>query len=116
MKMKSVQTTISFNIRKKCSFYGTKNNVAKQDFSNATARESSYKYTPTVKKIITLSSSESDSDSDVENALVENNVKVCGKDAAVNTPRRVRKYSESDGTSLSLLSIFIEFCAIFCPL
>ncbi|XP_033343004.1 cell division cycle 6 isoform X6 [Megalopta genalis] len=94
--MKSVQTTISFNVRKKCSFYGTKNDVAKQDFSNATARETSYKYTPTVKKVITFSSSESDSDSDVENLLVENNVKVIDKCTAVRTPRRVRKSGESD--------------------
>ena len=93
--MTSIQTTIPFNIRKKCSFYGTKNDVPKQDFTNATARDSSYKYTPTVKKVITLSSSESDSDSDVENAL-ENNVKVSDAGTAVRTPRRTRKSSESD--------------------
>ncbi|XP_076670842.1 cell division cycle 6 [Andrena cerasifolii] len=93
--MTSIQTTIPFNIRKKCSFYGTKNDVPKQDFSNATVRDSSYKYTPTVRKIITLSSSESDSDSDVENTL-ENNVKVSDAGAAVRTPRRTRKSSESD--------------------
>ncbi|XP_078046379.1 cell division cycle 6 isoform X2 [Augochlora pura] len=94
--MKSVQTTIPFNVRKKCSFYGTKTDVTKQDFSNATARETSYKYTPTVKKVITFSSSESDSDSDVENLLVENNVEVNDKCISVRTPRRVRKSSESD--------------------
>ncbi|KAK1116848.1 hypothetical protein K0M31_018010 [Melipona bicolor] len=88
--MTSVQTTIPFNVRKKCSFYGSKNNVTKEDFSNATARDSSYKYTPTVKKIITLSSSESDSDSDIENA------KVSGNAISVKTPQRVRKSPESD--------------------
>ncbi|XP_076647745.1 cell division cycle 6 [Halictus rubicundus] len=94
--MKSIQTTIPFSIRKKCSFYGTKNEMTKQDFTNATARETSYKYTPTVKKVITFSSSESDSDSDMENSLIKNNVKVTGKCTAVRTPRRVRKSSESD--------------------
>ncbi|XP_076243224.1 cell division cycle 6 [Calliopsis andreniformis] len=91
----SVQTKLAFNIRKKSSFYGAKSNVPKEDFTNATARESTYKYVPTVKKVITLSSSESETDSDVENSLVENNVKIC-KGKSVSTPRRVRKSSESD--------------------
>lgn len=91
--MTSIQTTIPFNVRKKCSFYGTKNNVTKEDFSNAIARDSSYKYTPTVKKIITLSSSESDSDSDIENA------KVSGNAISVKTPQHMRKSIESDGNN-----------------
>ncbi|XP_031838552.1 cell division cycle 6 [Nomia melanderi] len=94
--MTNVQTTIPFNIRKKCSFYGVKNNIVKEDFTNATARETSYKYTPTVKKLITFSSSESDSDSDVENSLVEDNVKLHSKRAVVGSSRRVRKASGSD--------------------
>nr|XP_012149856.1 PREDICTED: cell division control protein 6 homolog isoform X2 [Megachile rotundata] len=94
--MSGIQTTIPFTVRKKCSFYGSKNNVTKQDFTDATVRESSYKYTPTVKKVITLSSSESDSDSDVENVLVKNNIKLCDKDATVQTPRHTRKSTESN--------------------
>ncbi|XP_076763867.1 cell division cycle 6 [Xylocopa sonorina] len=94
--MTSIQTTIPFTVRKKCSFYGVKRNVAKEDFTNATARDSSYKYTPAVKKVITLSSSESESDSDVENTLIENNLKVCGNGTTpVQTPRR-QKSNESD--------------------
>ncbi|CAK9799402.1 Cell division control protein 6 homolog [Anthophora quadrimaculata] len=93
--MTSIQTTIPFNVRKKCSFYGTKHNIIKEDFTNATVRVSSDKYTPTVKKVITLSSSESDSDSDVENTSIENNVKVCGNTTTVQTPRCTRKSSES---------------------
>ncbi|KAK9308759.1 hypothetical protein QLX08_001367 [Tetragonisca angustula] len=88
--MTSIQATIPFNVRKKCSFYGSKNNVTKEDFSNATARDSSYKYTPTVKKIITLSSSESDSDSDIENA------KISGNAISVKTSQCMRKSTESD--------------------
>lgn len=95
--MSGIQTTIPFNVRKKCSFYGSKHNVIKQDFTDATARDSSYKYTPTVKKVITLSSSESDSDSDVENVLVENNINSCDKGTIIHTPRRTRKSSGSDG-------------------
>ncbi|CAL7935755.1 unnamed protein product [Xylocopa violacea] len=94
--MTSIQTTIPFNVRKKCSFYGSKHNATKQDFTNVTARDSSYKYTPTVKKVITLSSSESESDSDLENTLIGNNLKVCGNATTVQTPRRSRKSNESD--------------------
>ncbi|XP_026673019.1 cell division control protein 6 homolog isoform X2 [Ceratina calcarata] len=95
--MTSIQTTIPFTERKRCSFYGAKHKIEnKEDFTNATVRDSSYKYTPTVKKIITLSSSESDSDSDVENAIIKNNVKVCDHTAGIQTPRRTRKSSESD--------------------
>lgn len=95
--MASIQTTIPFNVRKKCSFYGTKQNVTKVDYTNATVRDTSYKYTPTVKKVITLSSSESDSDSDIENVIIENNVKVCGSATTISTPRCTRKSSESNG-------------------
>ncbi|KAG7207593.1 hypothetical protein KM043_009216 [Ampulex compressa] len=97
--MTSVQTTIPFSIRKKCSFYGKKENVVVQDFSNATVRNSSSSYTPTVKKIVTLSSSESESDSDIENTLKENGMKINSREngLVVKTPRRIRKSSESDG-------------------
>ncbi|OAD54007.1 Cell division control protein 6 like protein [Eufriesea mexicana] len=63
----------------------------KEDFTNATARDSSYKYTPTVKKIITLSSSESDSDSDVEN-----NIKIHANTVNIQTPKCMPKTNESD--------------------
>ncbi|XP_029048860.1 cell division control protein 6 homolog isoform X1 [Osmia bicornis bicornis] len=92
--MSGIQTTIPFNVRKKCSFYGSKRNAIIQDFTDATARDSSYKYTPTVKKVITLSSSESDSDS--ENVLVESNIKSCDKGTIIHTPRRTRKSDGSD--------------------
>lgn len=92
-----MQTTIPFAERKRCSFYGTKRNIEKkEDFTNATIRDSSSKYTPTVKKIVTLSSSESDSDSDVENAIIKNNANVLEHTAGVQTPRRTRKSSESN--------------------
>lgn len=63
----SVQTTISFPIRKKCSFYRQKNDIVKEDFSEAIAKSTPKRYTPTVKKIVTLISSESESESDIEN-------------------------------------------------
>ncbi|XP_076630215.1 cell division cycle 6 isoform X1 [Colletes latitarsis] len=96
--MTDIQTKIPFNIRKKCSFYGTKNNISKQDFTDATARDSSNKYTPRVKKVITFSSSESESDSgsDVENALAANNAELCGKGRTARTPQRTRKASKSN--------------------
>ncbi|CAL1678486.1 unnamed protein product [Lasius platythorax] len=65
------QTTIPFLVRKRCSFYGRKEDVAKEDFANATARHTPSKYTPTVKKVVTLTSSESESDSDIENTTEE---------------------------------------------
>ncbi|KAK0180380.1 hypothetical protein PV327_006024 [Microctonus hyperodae] len=93
--MTSVQTTIQFPIKKKITFYGTKDNGPKQDFTNATLRStpSTTRYTPTVKKIMVLSSSESESDSDTEN--VE---KKSGKNAnnVSRTPRRTRKVSNSN--------------------
>lgn len=71
--MASLQTTISFNVRKKSSkttsFYGAKDGPVKQDFTNAALREvNETRYTPTVKKIVTLTSSESESDSNAENS------------------------------------------------
>lgn len=91
----NMQNTIQFPIRKKCNFYG-KSDVVKENFSDARARCTPVKYTPVVKKIVTLSSSESDSDS--ENVLekqesVINEGKVGSK---ANSPRR-RKCDKSDG-------------------
>ncbi|XP_043259986.1 cell division control protein 6 homolog [Colletes gigas] len=101
--MTNIQTKIPFNIRKKCSFYGTKNNISKQDFTDATARDSSNKYIPRVKKVITFSSSESESDSgsDVENALAENNAELRGKGRTARTPQRTRKASKSNADDSS---------------
>ncbi|KAF7392950.1 cell division control protein 6 isoform X1 [Vespula maculifrons] len=94
--MTSKQTTISFPIRKKCSFYGTKQNDTKEDFSNATVRSTPTKYIPTVKKIVTLSSSESESDSDSENVKTNKvNTKENRNNDGVKTPRRVRKSDDS---------------------
>lgn len=95
--MTSIQTTISFNVRKKCSFYGNKHTVIKEDFTNATIRDSSYKYTPTVKKVITLSSSESetDSDSDIEN-IIKNNINAHDNTINIQTPQCIKKSNESD--------------------
>ncbi|KYN34022.1 Cell division control protein 6 like protein [Trachymyrmex septentrionalis] len=64
--MSGKQTTISFPIRKKSNFYGRKEEI-KEDFTNATAKDTPSRYIPTVKKIVTLTSSESESDSDIEN-------------------------------------------------
>ncbi|XP_012278877.1 cell division control protein 6 homolog [Orussus abietinus] len=92
----SVQTTIPFSIRKKCSFYGVKENTPKQDFTNATLKGvPSVRYTPTVKKLMTLSSSESETDSDIENSTLEENSRSVKK-MIVGTPRRTRKASNSD--------------------
>ncbi|KYM93090.1 Cell division control protein 6 like protein [Atta colombica] len=64
--MSGKQTIISFPIRKKFNFYGRKEEV-KEDFTNATAKDTPSRYVPTIKKIVTLTSSESESDSDIEN-------------------------------------------------
>ncbi|XP_011866865.1 PREDICTED: cell division control protein 6 homolog [Vollenhovia emeryi] len=64
--MSGTQTTIPFPVRKKCSFYGRKEE-AKEDFTNATVKDTPSRYVPAVKKIVTLTSSESESDSDIEN-------------------------------------------------
>lgn len=88
----STQTTIPFNIRKN-SFYGSKNNTPQSDFTNASLRSTpSTKYTPTVKKMVEISSeSESDSDSDVENASKNNNKFTTPK--TTRTPRGKKKNS-----------------------
>lgn len=92
----SLQTTIPFVVRKNWNFYGRKE-VAKEDFSEATARDTPSKYVPTVKKIVTLSSSESDTDSDVENAKKETGrIDERRIDNAIRTPKR-RGCDESDG-------------------
>lgn len=110
LKMTSKQTTISFPIRKKCSFYGTKQNDTKEDFSNATVRITPAKYIPTVKKIVTLSSSESESDSDSENVKTNKvNSKENRSNDGVKTPRRVRKTDDSEGMYPLILLAFKYF-------
>lgn len=94
--MSGKQTTIPFPVRKKLSFYGRKEEV-KEDFTNATARDTSSRYVSAVKKIVTLTSSESESDSDIEN--VTERRKIMRERRAKNaggTPRR-RKCDESEG-------------------
>lgn len=92
----SVQTPISFKIRKN-SFYGSKNNTPQQevDFSNASLRSTpSTRYTPTVKKMVEISSeSESESDSDVENVRKNNNQSEAFK--ITKTPRGKKKNSDT---------------------
>ncbi|KYM98987.1 PREDICTED: cell division control protein 6 homolog [Cyphomyrmex costatus] len=86
--MSSKQTTISFPVKKKCSFYGHKKEI-KEDFTNATAKDISSRYVPTVKKIVTLTSSESESDSDIENTKEKQKVTRERKiENAGHTPRR----------------------------
>ncbi|XP_015584726.1 cell division control protein 6 homolog [Cephus cinctus] len=98
--MTSVQTTIPFTIRKKTTFYGSKENAQKQDFTGAALRSTpSTKYTSIVKKIVTVSSSESDSDSDAENLVqargnYRNNIEK--ENNIARTPRRIRKSSSSE--------------------
>ncbi|XP_024879785.1 cell division control protein 6 homolog [Temnothorax curvispinosus] len=86
--MSGTQTTISFPVRKKCGFYGRKEEV-KEDFTNATARDTPSRYIPAVKKIVTLTSSESESDSDIENTTKKPEVyRDRRTEDAGNTPRR----------------------------
>ncbi|XP_036143018.1 cell division control protein 6 homolog isoform X2 [Monomorium pharaonis] len=93
--MSGTQTTISFSVRKKCNFYGRKEE-AKEDFANATAKQTPSRYIPAVKKIVTLTSSESESDSDIENTTEKSKVtKEKRLENAGCTPRR-RKRDEPD--------------------
>jgi len=93
--MSGTQTTILFPVRKKNNFYGKKE--VKEDFTNATVRNTSSKYVPTVKKIVTLTSSESESDSDIENTTEKCKVTRDRRtENAGNTPRR-RKCDKPNG-------------------
>ncbi|KAG5344014.1 CDC6 protein, partial [Acromyrmex charruanus] len=86
--MSGKQTTISFPIRKKSNFYSRKEEV-KEDFTNATAKDTPSRYVPTVKKIVTLTSSESESDSDIENTKERHKVPRERRiENAGHTPRR----------------------------
>ncbi|EFN77760.1 Cell division control protein 6-like protein [Harpegnathos saltator] len=90
------QTTITFPIRKKCNFYGPKNDV-KEDFSEATAKSTLTKYTPSVKKIVILSSSESESDSDVENITEITKETVVRKaNSTPQTPNRRKRNASNE--------------------
>ncbi|CAG5101744.1 Similar to CDC6: Cell division control protein 6 homolog (Homo sapiens) [Cotesia congregata] len=100
----SIQATINFPSVKKLTFYGGKNEE-KQDFTNATVRNtpSSVRYVSKVKKIMTISSSESDGDSDCSDS--ENSKKrTRGKD--VISPPKQRK-PESPKTPSTLLNKLI---------
>lgn len=100
----SIQTKISFPIRK--SFYGRKdsNDFAKQDFTNATLRDtptSKYREVPKVMVLSENSDSEDDSDkdSDTENSQILNIVPQTPKrktvkvkrDTPCTTPRRITR-------------------------
>lgn len=93
--MTSTQTTIQFAVKKKISFYAKKESVPKQDFTNATLRHTptSARNTASVKKIMTVSSSESECDSDTENFVVKPKIKI---NNSPRTPRRTRKQSNSE--------------------
>ncbi|OXU28213.1 hypothetical protein TSAR_011724 [Trichomalopsis sarcophagae] len=83
----SLQTTLPFTIRKK-SFYGNKGDTPSLDFSNASLGNTpTRRYTPTVKKMVDISS-ESESDSDAENVVNENN-------NITKTPKRRRDKNEA---------------------
>lgn len=104
--MSGTQTTIPFPVRKKCNFYGRKDE-AKEDFTNATVKHTPSRYVPAVKKIVTLTSSESESDSDIENTTEERRVTRDRRiDNAGNTPRR-RKCDESHGNIISQNLYFV---------
>ncbi|XP_046412210.1 cell division control protein 6 homolog [Neodiprion fabricii] len=103
--MSTIQATIPFNIRKKSSkttsFYGIKEKAVTEDFSNAALRQiPELKYTPRVKKIVTLTSSDSDSDADVENsAITKRSVKYSRKRNTtdkVSTPKKNNTDGKSD--------------------
>ncbi|XP_044580124.1 cell division control protein 6 homolog isoform X2 [Cotesia glomerata] len=97
----SIQATIKFPSVKKLTFYGGKNEE-KQDFTNATVRNtpSSVRYVSKVKKIMTISSSESDGDSDCSDS--ENSKKrtqgskVVAAKTITRTSRRRRQISISN--------------------
>ncbi|KAL0119612.1 hypothetical protein PUN28_007806 [Cardiocondyla obscurior] len=93
--MSNKQTTISFPVRKKCNFYGRKEEEAKEDFTAATARQMPSRYIPTVKKIVTLTSSESESDSDIENTT--DKASRSRKTENTGSKSRRRKCDESEG-------------------
>ncbi|XP_015191448.1 PREDICTED: cell division control protein 6 homolog [Polistes dominula] len=98
----SKQTNILFPIRKKSTFYGSKESEIKEDFTNATLRSIPTQYIPKVKKIVTLSSSESESDSDSENVKINKaNSKENRSNDVLTTPRRVRKSDDSEDDNSS---------------
>ncbi|XP_063980158.1 cell division control protein 6 homolog [Diachasmimorpha longicaudata] len=94
--MASVQGKLPFQIRKKI-FYNTKDKP-QEDFTNATLRSTpTTRYIPTVKKLMTISSSESsDSESDTENIATMPRGKTPVNKKKVTTPRR-RRSSVSSG-------------------
>jgi len=95
-----MQGTISFPIRKKCNFYNRKENIIKEDFTYATARETQWKYVPVVRKIVTLTSSESESESDIENVTEKCKKKIHEKKTNSMSTSKQYGFSESDGKYL----------------
>lgn len=94
----SIQTTIPFPVKKKCSFYSKKEiNLIQEDFENAALRSTpNNTYTPTTKKLMELSSSDSESDSDVENFNTKRSVKEAKKITNARTPKSSRKTKIDD--------------------
>ena len=84
----SIQTKIPFPTRKKSNnFYSHKNDLTKEDFHFESLKTTSV-LTPRTKKLMELSDSESDSDS--ENVLVNKK--------HTNTPKRKKSPIKSKGT------------------
>lgn len=108
----SIQATIKFPSVKKLTFYGGKNEE-KQDFTNATVRNtpSSVRYVSKVKKIMTISSSESDGDSDCSDS--ENSKrrtrgsKVVATKTITRTSRRRRQVSISNEGNFLVYFFFL---------
>jgi cell division control protein 6 len=83
----SVQTSIPFKIRKK-NFYSNKDNTSNLDFNNISLKSTSTRYTPTIKKMVDISS-ESESDSNEENMNKNNNI--------IKTPKRTQRKTNKNG-------------------
>jgi len=106
--MSGKQTIISFPIRKKSNFYGRKEEV-KEDFTNATAKDTPSRYVPTIKKIVTLTSSESESDSDIENTKERHKITRERRiENTGHTPRR-RKCDDLNGKFIQEILFLILF-------
>lgn len=104
----SIQTTIPFPVKKKCSFYSKKEiNLIQEDFENAALRSTpNNTYTPTTKKLMELSSSDSESDSDVENFNTKRSVKEAKKITNARTPKSSRK-TKIDGKFHYYFSVYL---------
>lgn len=92
-----IQTTLNFREKKNINFYGKVDTTPKRDFTNATCSTPTTRYTPTVKKLMVCSSSESSSDSDSDTENVNKKSSKRSTKEILNTPRRTRKSSSSEG-------------------